>query len=334
MTRLGRWIRSSLRKKLAVAMIVTSLVPLSVAGVVGVRVILGRLERGLRERSAQTSRIALNLLLRRVQRVSDDARGLAAAPELHEALALQPALAQRFLLRRVWALAPGIVDIFDAKGRFVASTGRVRRDGRASRKKGSKTVTLGRTLDLEFRVNLETLGKKLAIRAVAPVVDSEFVLRGALRITLPLDDTLADYLKGVLRAEVAFVGRGGYVGGTTFRVHENALRHLGGVVMGPPSVRRVGEREFALASAPLQTVSGERVGFLLVGLDRRSYLQARVNALHTLGVAFAVALLMALLGAAVVGRRITTPLAGLHRGILAMKAGDRGQTLAIDAHDE
>jgi signal transduction histidine kinase/HAMP domain-containing protein len=330
-------IRSSLRAKLALAMIVAGLVPLLIASVVGGQVTLRRLERGLRARADQTARIALNLLLQHVRRVALEVRGLASAPKLHRALAATPktrqALARGFLKRRYRALAPGMVEVFDLRGRRVAFQRPGSGHYSALARGSSRGTALERALDYDVHITIDRVSGALAIRVAAPIVDDAFVLRGALQSTVLLDDSLADYFKGVLQAEVAFVG-GGTLGGTTFIDGGERLRTAPDPGLRRDAVATFDDREYTLAAAPLQTIDGKAIGRIVIGLDRFGYLRARAAAVRALAVAFAVALLCALLAAALVGRRITTPLARLHRGIQAMAAGDRNQQLAIDARDE
>lgn len=328
----ARW-RRSLRTKLALAMIVASLVPLVIASAISAQISLARLDLGLRERAEQTARIALNLLLRQAQRVSIDTRALAAAPRLLRVLPRAPARIPPVLLHRVGSLVPGMVEVSDASGRVLV---RVSPDPARYRDLHSKprSPALARALGFEIYLTIARVGGLLAIRCAAPVVDGDFVLRGAVVTTVLLDDALADYFKGVLQADLAFATSTRLVG-TTFLVGGERLRDMQLPRPGRGDrVRRIDDREYYLAAAPLQTLDGRHIGGIVVGIDRRHYLRARAGALRAFGLAFAVALLVALLAAALVGRTITTPLARLHRGILAMAAGDRRQKLAIDAQDE
>jgi C4-dicarboxylate-specific signal transduction histidine kinase len=93
----GPHLHLSLRTKLALALAAAALLPLLVVSAVGIRVSLGRIERGLRVQARQTAQIALNLLLRQVQRIAALTSHLAEDPELHELLALDPTLVGRFL---------------------------------------------------------------------------------------------------------------------------------------------------------------------------------------------------------------------------------------------
>ncbi len=364
-------IRGSLRAKLALAMILATSVPLSIASLIGGQVTLRRLERGLRARAEQTSRIALNLLLQHVRRVALETRGLASTPGLQKALAASMMKTRRGLVARqsattrpfvpraspaepsparfihlfsgrstkAWlkqryrGLATGMIEIFDAGGRLLASQRPPSGHYEVLKPESSSGPALARALDYDVYITIDRISGALAIRVAAPVVDDAYVLRGAVQSTVLLDDSLADYFKGVLQAEVAFVG-GGTLGGTTFLDEGARLRVAPDSGARRDAVARFDDREYTLAAVPLQTIEGKPVGRIVIGLDRFGYLRARAGALRALAVAFALVLLSALLTAALVGRRITTPLARLHRGIQAMAAGDRKQQLAIDAQDE
>jgi signal transduction histidine kinase/HAMP domain-containing protein len=334
------WVRSSLRTKLALAMAFVSLVPLTIAGTIAAYVSLERLERSLVSRAEQTAKIGLNLLLRHVERLRRDVDGLSRAPELIDYLGLQPRLIRDYMRVQSRTTVRAMIQVIDRRGRIVAELapegrdysslkGRVCRDARA------------RILDFERYLTLTRAGGRLAIQSAAPVIDSEFVLLGGVIETVLLDDALADFFKSVLRAEVGFFD-GVQMPGSTFMRAGERLRSAGfyqqlSMALGiepRQRVARIDGHELTLAFSALQNVQGQRLGYLVVGLDRSAYLRARHGALRALLIGLLTALLVAFAVSAFVGRRITKPLARLHRGIQAMATGAPASGLATVARDE
>ncbi|MBW2732417.1 MAG: HAMP domain-containing protein [Deltaproteobacteria bacterium] len=334
-------IRASLRTKLAGAMMATALVPLVIAAAVAHEVTLTRLELSLEIRARKNAQIALNLLLQHVQRVRDEVEAFARAPDLIELLTLQPSLVPALVRERARVMTPAVVEVADRRGKTVA-----RANAPGANAPPEKTfhggLALLKALNFERYITLAQVGKDVVIRAAVPVVDNEFSLRGVVISTVALDDDLAGYFKGVLRAEVAFVANNRMVG-TTFlqrgRTMGRAelLTQITKALGADHPVLSLGgddDGEFVVAAIPLQSAAGERVGSIVVGLDRDEFITARRGAQRALLFAFIVALFVALAGATMFGGHITVPLSRLHRGILAMAKGDRSHPLDIDTADE
>jgi hypothetical protein len=304
------WRFHSLRSRLALFMSIAAMAPLSIVSVLASQIVLQRLEHGLSDQLRQTGNIAMNLLLRQVKQTSAATASLAATAELHELLAIQPRLIPEYLARNAESVAP-LVEVVDRQGNLVA-----RSDGEAASHRSlhsmARTVALRRALQYERYMTVELVGGRLAIQAAEPVIDDQFTLLGAVISTMPMDDKFADYIKGVVGAEVGFLRPGAEFASTlrdsmsatdaTFEPAQSVSDTvLGGRVV--QRVRRLGETEYSLAYVPLQTVGGTRIGIMAVGLDRRELLQAKRSATQFLLVGAAAALLLSLVGATILGRR-------------------------------
>lgn len=325
-------IRSSLRRKLALAMLVTSIVPLLFATIIWLQVTLSRLERDLRDRANQTSRIGLNLVLRYVQQSASATKKLASNAELLELLTLQPALLPKYIQHSSEDYLPAMIEVSDLAGNIVARVAK-RKHEKLFSQKGS--VALERALDYEYFVTIYQKKGHLVIQSSAPAFDSEFILRGAVVMTLPLDDQIADLLKSALNAEIAF-GSFTKIVGSTFHSSGERFYDKGQLLINDRAgqIQAIDNKEFYLAALPLQSVGGDPVGRLIVGIDRSNFQRARASATRAFSFGFGVALLITLFVAAFVGRMITRPLARLHRGILSMASGDRQHELNIETADE
>lgn len=323
-------------------MVLTTLVPLVVVSVVASRVTMRRLERGVAQQARQTASIALNLLLRQIQRVSNEALLLAASSEL-QALLEQPAgRALRHHLRSREFIGVALVELFATKGELVARRaplmGQVKSlfsDG------GSEAVR--RALQYERYATLQRIGSRLALQAAAPIIDASFSLRGAVVITVPVDHHIANLLKGVIAADVALVSDGrtqassfvdseGHV--HALSIPRNLPQRRGRAGAYAETVADVAGREYSLAFKPLQNRDGVRVGTLVVGIDRDQLVRALRSGRGWLLVGAGLALLIALAVALLLARGIISPLAHLQRRVQAIAAGDLDQKLAVERSDE
>ena len=334
-------LKSSLSAKLALVLVLATVLPLLVVSALAIGGALGRLESGLTVRARQTSSIAINLLLRRAQKAGATARRIADSAELHELLTLQPALVPRHLKRAAVNVRSAQVEVFDTKKKRIAS--HAPRSERRTRRAVSQHGLLARALSFERALSIGRRGRRLVVEAAAPAVDGQFVLRGAVTVTVPLDARLADYIKGVVRAEVAFATRGKVIASTfrdafgrrvTGRELEKTLKSaLGGRLKN--AVVRVSAADYSVALIPLQSTTGRKVGSLIVGLDRSALSRAQRDAIYSVGLGAGGALVLSLIIGIVLGGRITTPLSRLERRARSLASGeDLAQEMAPETEDE
>jgi signal transduction histidine kinase/HAMP domain-containing protein len=343
--RLWRWINRSLGTKLAVVMVLVALLPLLTVSALGARIALGRLERGVMRQTEETAQIALNLLLRRVQRISEETTRLAETPELHELVALEPELVPRFLsvgakLRTVALVEIALVDRSVAARVF---PGHRRREDWARLFSKPDSPHLTRALNYERYVSFECVDGRVVVRAAAPIVDSTFVLRGAVVTTMPLDEQLADYIRGVVQAEIGFLAGASPVastfvdsGGRRVAGHRPSGDQTRAVERGRTALTQamVGGREYALAFTPLQTVGGRRIGMMVVGISLRHLHLTKRSALRSLLLGSAGGLIFAIVIAYMMGRRITVPISRLRESTMSIAAGNLDLEVDVVTEDE
>jgi signal transduction histidine kinase len=331
--------RMSLRRKLALSMAVAAILPVVVAAGVALQVVLGGLEDGLRQQAARQVRVAENLVLRQVERVSDDAARLARAPQLSLAIATTPGAVQAALLDEEATLSSVLVQVTDARGRLVASHG----VGGFNRPYhaligalDAEIVAAGQRF--ERRVTLTREHDLLVVRAVAPVVDQAVQLHGLVIVSLPLDADVAEQLQGAIGNHVILFagdapGRSSFVDAAGVRSAPVRLPpgELARVLEGTPRYVRVAvdDRPYTLGVAPLKDLSGAYVGAIAVAMPRDALQLARRAALGSLTVGAVGALLFAVGLAVLLGRRLTSPLRRLHAGALAVARGDLDVDLGV-----
>jgi signal transduction histidine kinase/HAMP domain-containing protein len=342
--------RFLLRHKLGAAVGLAALLPVAVASISAARLVIGSLEAGVRTQTDRTLRVGVNLVLRMVQQSGAEAVQLAENPQLEELLDRRPDRVDQYLVLEGDRLPPGLVEVADASGKIVgryASGERSRIEGLGV---GDRAEAVQRALAYERRVTLEVLrdraragrspagtaesdpGDRLVVRASAPVVTESLALRGAVVVSLPLDDHFTDLLKAAIVADIvihagsapsasSFVGEGGRrlrglapPPGVAARVLGQGAIHQGrSVIEG---------REYSFGYAPLQDTEGHRVGMLGVAVERDALRRAKTSALFSVSLGSVIALAVALLIAGLFSRGITISIQDLHRGARAVARGD------------
>lgn len=332
----------SIKVKLAITMALIALLPLVFVSIWAARVSVGRLQRSIEGQARDTSNIALNLLIRQVQRISVEMEALSGSPELQELLTLQPLLIPRYLQESVRSAIGGVVEVADRHGAVVARHNHMLEetipfDAQAGRR------AIERALQYERFASFAVIGEQLAIQIAAPIVDKQFVLRGAVLKTVLLDDTLAEFIKGVVYAEVGFL-RGQTPVASTF-VDEQGER-LPGVSLTDAAekryrerssfheVRTLGGREYSLSFSPLLTVDGTLIGSIVVGLNRETLMRLQASTARSLVFGGVVALVLSVFFASLVGVRITRPLRRLHHQAQEVAAGNLDCAVKIETSDE
>jgi signal transduction histidine kinase len=350
-----------LRTKLTAVLVLAALVPMLLVATIAVGVVLGTLDRGLRDETERQREVALNLILRAVERLGDDAVRLAGTGDLSTALSRTQADVRDLLARQAPQLPSSLVQITDASGQLVAEQvvggdrprfAGLRLDG------GDEIVKVGRawgkrvTLDVVTstgtivlwgrRVRLER--SRLVVRAVSPVVDASLVLQGVVVISVPLDGEFADGIKGALGTDMLLAPRSATRAESSFRDRDG--RRLPDLTVPARVAERVGVgrqvstnegiggREYAVAWTALVDHEGTPVGLYGVAVDRRDVSRAQRVAFRSLAVGGALALGFALLLAALMSRRLGEPIARLHRGALAVTRGDLDHKIEVAEGDE
>jgi signal transduction histidine kinase len=355
------WARLRLRTKLTTVLVLAALVPMLLVATIAVGVVLGTLDRGLRDETERQRQVALNLILRAVERIGDDAVRLAGSGDLSTALTRGHADVRDVLARQAPQLPSCLVQITDAAGRPVAEQvvgGDRERFSGLSLDGGAEIVKTGRawgkqvTLDVvagEARVavwgrTLRIARRRLVVRAVSPVVDASLVLQGVVVISVPLDGEFADGIKGALGTDMLLAPRTEARAESSFRDREGrrlpdlivpaVVVHRVGLGRQVATTERIGGREYAVAWTALVDHQGKPVGLYGVAVDRRDVSRAQRVAFRSLAVGGALALGFALLLAALMSRRLGEPIGRLHRGAVAVTRGDLDHKIEVAQGDE
>ena len=336
-----------LRHKLGASLVIAALLPVLVASWVAFSVVLRGLNRGLDTETQRQLDVGTNLLLQRIRAVGTGAERMAASRRLLEAIgggAVDTVEAVDDINR--WGEA-ALIQVADAEGRLqvIATSGsRPARFVGLGIEDGDPLLEAGRRL--ERRVTVHQVGRRLVARALAPIVDRRFELRGMLIASVPLDGVFADELKASLGTDVLiFTGTDGTTPAEATFVDPLGQRAHGiridpaaaaGVVRSG-SVRGSATIEggkFSLGYAPIMDADGEIVGVFAVAVDRGPVLSARQTATRSLALGAAGAIVFALGLAGLLSRRISRPLQRLHQGAIAIARGDLDHRLEVDEGDE
>jgi signal transduction histidine kinase len=337
-------LRLRLRTKLVVAMLFAALVPVAIVAALASSVILSSLEDDLREDADRQLTVAINLLVRSVERLGDETVQMSESPELGAAVAKGPREIEAWLGREAAHVPSARLQLLDPRGALLydhvvgGADDRFKDVGVLA---DDPAVAAGETWSRTIR--LVAVGDQVVVRAVAPVVDANLALRGVLVLSTPLDGELADSIKGALSADVL-------IGGTSGRLAVTFRSPLGR--RGEPVELAADSRDAALrgqrvheevdASTGHYTVAATRlldnndqpVGIVGVGVDRGPLAATKGLAIRTLALGGGVALAFALVLALVWSRRIGAPIQRLHRGAIAVSRGDLDHRIELSGTDE
>ncbi|MBA3393020.1 MAG: HAMP domain-containing protein [Deltaproteobacteria bacterium] len=343
-------LRLRLRSKLVVAMLLAALVPVAIVALLATGVILSSLEGGLREDADRQLTVGLNLVLRAVERLGDESVQLSESFELGAALERNdmPAI-EAWLSHEQVHLPSSRLQLVDASGTMLLDRtvgGAVARFADVGVRPDDPVIAAGRAWTRG--VSLVTVGDRVVVRAVSPVVDPSLTLRGVLVLSTPFDGDFADAIKGALSADVMLGGPSGTLQ-VTFRsslgrrgdpmslgARDRAAALRGQRVIRDLDLERDGEEpgHYKVAVTGLLDGQDRPVGLIAVAVDREPLAATKRLALRTLVAGGLAALAFALVLALFWSRRLGAPIAQLHRGAIAVSRGDLDHRIDIAGGDE
>jgi signal transduction histidine kinase len=336
--------RLRLRHKLGLMLSIAALLPVLGAATVAIRLVLSSLKSGARTQTERTKRVALNLVLSHVKEVFEGTVRLSEAAGLSDLLLLDPNSTSELLARRENQMLPGLAQVADAQGHLV---GRHAVSGKSAKElevsDGSEPVRHALAYERRVTIARPAEGKALVIRASAPVVDESFQLRGAVIVSVPIDDEFADRLKAQLAADVviyvddaptasSFVAADGHREVGFAAPTDMARQVLGGQSLIVDA--RAYGRLYSVGYVPIQDLEGHRLGMLAVAIDEDALVEAKYQAYRSLAFGGASAVVFALALATLLSRRLTRPLGHLHAGAIAVARGDLDHQIVQETGDE
>jgi signal transduction histidine kinase len=338
-------LRLRLRTKLVVAMVFAALVPVVIVALLATGVILSSLEAGLREEADRQLTVGLNLVLRSVERLGDECVQLAESSELAEALGKGDLAAVESWLANEQAHVPSSrLQLVDAQGNIVLDRtlgGAVARFADVGITPEDSIIASGRSWTRG--VALVTVGDRVVVRAVSPIIDQSLTLRGVAVLSTPLDGDFADAIKGAVSADVLLGGPSGQLQ-VTFRSNEGrrrdpitiASRDRANALRGHRVVRDIDlhPSQYKIAVTALLDSKDAPVGLIGVAVDRATLSATKRLAVRTLVAGGLGAIAFALVLALFWSRRLGAPIGKLHRGAIAVSRGDLDHRIDILGGDE
>ncbi len=332
-----------LRSRLVLAMAFAALLPVIVVAVVATRAIFSSLERGLRSDAERQLAVATNLLLRQLERLGDEAAQLAHSGDLPLAMRNGGRELDAWLARETQEQPSSVLQIFTAQGeeqaRWLIGEGRTRFAGIALPNHDPMVLA---EQGWVRQVTLSASPTVTVVRAVAPILDGGFGLRGSIVMSVPLDGEFADALKGALGVEVLLAAPNQPAVSTLrdgdgqrdppLAVTTTVRNKLAQGQRATSSYASHGD-DFVVAWSPLRD-RGAWVGIVGIALNRSSLARTKAVALRALLVGVVVAIAVAFALALWWSRRLNAPLAKLHRGAIAVSRGDLNHRIEIPAGDE
>jgi two-component system, NtrC family, sensor kinase len=255
---------------------------------------------------------------------------------------------RRFLDRVSPHLPSSLVQVFDTTGRQLGSiiVGNV-----PSRFVGLRVDADARAvrdaLAFQASVTIEDNEGVLVVHAAAPIVDSSYRLEGVVVTSVPLDGPFAEGVKSALGTDVLiFAGVGDSAKPALSTFIDSMGVRASGIYPDREVARRVGagesvlddetiqDRQYAVGYAPLIDRDRRRVGIFAVAVDRAQLISAKRVATRSLILGAGGAFAFALLFSGLISRRLTGPIARLHRGAQAVARGDLDYEIAVSEGDE
>ena len=338
-----RQLRLRLRTKLVVAMAFAALVPVLVVALLATGVVLSSLEAGLREDADRQLGVALNLILRSIEALGGATVQLSETSELAGALA-EPAALAAWLAHEAAHVPSARLQVLDPRGQLVFDRvvgGAEPRFEAVGVAPGDPVIAIGQAWGRG--VSLAEVGDHVVVRAVSPIVDAGLGLRGVLVLSMPLDGSFADGIKGALSADVLLGGSSGKLE-TTFRGgfagRTQAIQLAGADRLAALQGNRVirdlalGDAQYKIAITALPDGKHRVVGLVGVAVDRGPLAATRRLAVRSLVAGGLAALAFALVLALFWSRRLGAPIAELHRGATAVSHGDLDHRIEIPGGDE
>jgi signal transduction histidine kinase len=342
-------LRLRLRSKLVVAMAFAALVPVMLVAILATSVVLSSLENGLKEDTDRQLTVGLNLVLRSVERLSDETVQLSESSELVAAMNGGVGEIEKWIAHEASHVPSARLQLFDATGALVfdrvlgGATTRFSDVGLAA---GSPLVESGQAWTRS--VSLVEVGDRAVVRAVSPVVDESLALEGVLVLSTPLDGDFADGIKGALSADVLLGGLSGNLQ-VTFRSKlgrrsqpiQMGAAERAAALRGQRVIRDLdvddegnGRGRYKIAMTGLLDHADHAVGVLGVAVDRAPLAATKTLAIRSLVIGGAVALAFAMVLALFWSRRLGAPIKGLHRGAIAVSRGDLDHRIELPGGDE
>ncbi|MBA3451548.1 MAG: GAF domain-containing protein [Deltaproteobacteria bacterium] len=347
-------LRLKLRSKLVVAMVFAALVPVVIVASLATGVILSSLEGGLRDDADRQLTVGLNLVLRSVERLSDETVQLAESTELIAALEnpegdVQLSAIEKWLAHEAVHIPSARLQLFDANGKRLFDRvigGAVHRFRDAEVMPEDSIVTLGQSWTRT--VALVAVNDRTIVRAVSPIVDGGLALKGVIVLSTPLDGDFADGIKGALSADVLIGGTSGLLQ-VTFRSRLGRRSEPVTIAASARTPALGGQRvvrdldieeeggvvgQYKIAVTALEDSDNRPVGLIGVAVDRAPLAATKRLAIRSLVLGGSIAIAFALILALIWSRRLGAPIARLHRGAIAVSRGDLEHRIDIPGGDE
>ena len=343
--------RQGLRWRLSLFLIVATLVPVIAVAAVSIALVLSSVEEGIEFEAQRALQVARGLLLQEVRDRANAAARLGEDGLLLEALAHTPADVRRRLAELSEQQSAALVEVTDPVGRVLArcAAGTCNDASIAERfaafEPADRSPVVRRALEFERSISIEPAGSHLVLRVALPLADGALRLLGAAVMSVSLDGPVADRVKAELGAAREVIFYSGIDPSASTFMAATGERLLGPLLpevvarslhdaASPVVALEIGGRSYSVAFGPIQDAAGRRVGILGVALDRETLAAARRRVTLTLSLGAIAVLLVAILLADVLARRLTRPLRDLHAAALSIALGNLDTKIAVNSRDE
>ncbi|MCD6498369.1 MAG: GAF domain-containing protein [Deltaproteobacteria bacterium] len=347
-----------LQTKLALWLAFAGLVPLVAVSAFSLKTVTDSLNTSIKKDTKRNLNIAMNLLLRRIQQTAADVNHLSYSPDVQALFKkpigkeVQPTIINKTLDKFTGEVAAGLIELATPSGHVFArhSLGSPILASRLAAKDRSDIILKG--LDYEHEVDLCRMPNETVVRAVAPVIDSQFHLLGVIMLSLPLDYHMAELLKATLGTHTLFyvANAAGSLKPVASSIATPNGKRYRGFYLSSAVAHTLGHYRsaymngtafggsYSLGIMPLVNAGNGRgrklVGALAVAVNKHALVQSRRRAYQTTFILALLVLAAALAVAYLAAKGLTRPLSILHRSAMDVAQGDMDTVISVGARDE
>jgi signal transduction histidine kinase/HAMP domain-containing protein len=355
-----------IRHKLAIWMVLIGIVPAFLASGLGVSFIVSRLKDNLNLQTKNNLRIGINLLMEHVDGVKNASLSLSKKRMIIDYSSVNKLnfRQRQQLIKEFKHLGHGIIQILDKHGelkdfihlgeKIKTSLHEIEVDYEYSLKKSTLMIkkvlnNYAHTLDIYKWKNKNKKGKtNLYIRSISPLLDKNYNLKGAIVVTVILDELFCNNISAILGSNILLFPKTtdynkNFV--TSFKSQNNSSFKKSPVSQKSLDIvfsknhttfveMKLNDNIYSVAFEPIHNNKGIIIGTFSIAKDITALQKGRGDAVALLIIVGIIVLAFMLILAIILSKSFVTPLANLVFGAKAVAKGKLDNVLETDSGDE
>ena len=353
----------TLRKKIALWMLIVGIVPALTASLFGISVIVGRFKENINQEAQKNLMISLNLMINQIEAVKEASITLSKKTELKNSV--QSKITGQ-IKREFDYLGHGMIHVLDKKGNIVnaiplgainwnISPQKIEAGYEENLKSGKNMIrnvlnNYSYELDItSWAIDKKKNLKNLYIRAIAPLLDYNYNLKGAVAITIAMDSLFCDNLSTILGANILLYS----VSNNRVSTFVSSLKNEDGIYLAkspiPPNLINQmiktktdmksfefyfnGSNYSAVIHA-LRNNKGKLIGFMAAATNISSFNKGKKDAIKAVGGFTAISFIIALILGSWLAINLTKPLKKLLEVSQSVSQGNLKVSIETKSNDE